>query len=77
MTPTTYTLEATGEETKIEAIIELLRPVRHPGSGAHGQGGHRAGPKTRAAKVEEQLGKPPAPRGARRARIRRVVGFAD
>src|SRR5689334_24953505 len=48
VTPTTYTLELTGEESKIEGIIELLT-LRHPGDRAHRQGGDRAGAQDAAA----------------------------
>ena len=76
VTPTTYTLEVTGEESKIEAIIELLRPF-----GVHevvrtGKVAIARGPKTRLRKVEEKVGKP---RDVGRAPSDdpKVVGFAD
>src|SRR5215831_679233 len=76
VTPNTYTLEVTGEESKIEAIIELLRPF-----GVHevvrtGKVAIARGPKTRLRKVEEKVGKP---RDVGRAPSDdpKVVGFAD
>jgi len=76
VTPTTYTLEVTGEESKIEAIIELLRTF-----GVHevvrtGKVAIARGPKTRLRKVEEKVGKP---RDVGRAQSDdpKVVGFAD
>jgi len=70
VTPTTYTLEVTGEESKIEAIIELLRPF-----GVHevvrtGKVAISRGPKTRVRKADP----------TKRPRVSedpRVVGFAD
>ena len=75
VTPTTYTLEATGEESKIEAIIELLRPFGIHEVVRTGKVAIARGPKTRLRKVEEKLGKP-------REVVRphedpKVVGFAD
>ncbi len=76
VTPTTYTLEATGEESKIEAIIELLRPFGIQELVRTGKVAIARGPKTRLRRVEEKLGKP---RGAGRTPPDdpRVVGFAD
>jgi hypothetical protein len=76
VTPNTYTLEATGEESKIEAIIELLRPFGIQELVRTGKVAIARGPKTRLRRLEEKLGKP-------RAAVRtpaddpRVVGFAD
>jgi len=76
VTPNTYTLEATGEESKIEAIIELLRPFGIQELVRTGKVAIARGPKTRLRKVEEKLGKP---RAAARppADDPKVVGFAD
>ena len=76
VTPTTYTLEVTGEESKIEAIIELLRPFGIQELVRTGKVAIARGPKTRLRRVEEKLGKP---RGAQRpaAEDPKVVGFAD
>jgi acetolactate synthase-1/3 small subunit len=75
VTPTTYTLEVTGEESKIEGIIELLRPFGIQEIVRTGKVAIARGPKTRLRKLEERLGK------AREARPAsddpRVVGFAD
>ena len=76
VTPTTYTLEVTGEESKIEAIIELLRPFGIQELVRTGKVAIARGPKTRLRKVEEKLGKPrevPRPQ----SHDPRVVGFAD
>ena len=76
VTATAYTLEATGEETKIDAIVELLRPFGIQELVRTGKVAIARGPKTRLRKVEEKLGKPksaapPQPQDPR------VVGFAD
>ena len=76
VTPGTYTLEATGEESKIEAIIELLRPFGIQELVRTGKVAIARGPKTRLRRVEEKLGKQ---RAAARppAEDPKVVGFAD
>ncbi|MBI2526724.1 MAG: acetolactate synthase small subunit [Candidatus Rokubacteria bacterium] len=76
VTATTYTLEVTGEETKIDAIIELLRPFGIQELVRTGKVAIARGPKTRLRKADQKLGKPksalpPAPQDPR------VVGFAD
>ena len=76
VTPSTYTLEVTGEESKIEAIIELLRPFGIQESCAPARWPSPAGPKTRLRRVEEKLGKPRDGRAAA-AEDPKVVGFAD
>jgi acetolactate synthase I/III small subunit len=75
VTATSYTLEATGEESKIEAIIELLRPFGVQELVRTGKVAIARGPKTRLRKVEERLGKPRAV--APSSQDPRVVGFAD
>ena len=76
VTPNTYTLEVTGEESKIEAIIELYRPFGIQELVRTGKVAIARGPKTRLRRVEEKLGKqravarPPA-------EDPKVVGFAD
>jgi len=76
VTPVTYTLEATGEESKIEAIIDLLRPFGIQELVRTGKVAIARGPKTRLRRVEEKLGKQ---RTAARppAEDPKVVGFAD
>ena len=76
VTPTTYTLEVTGEESKIEAIIELYRPFGIQELVRTGKVAIARGPKTRLRKVEERLGKPREP-GRPASDDPRVVGFAD
>ena len=76
VTSSTYTLEVTGEESKIEAIMELLRPFGIHEVVRTGKVAIARGSKTRLRKAEEKLGKP-------REVVRpksddpKVVGFAD
>jgi len=76
VTPNTYTLEVTGEESKIEAIIDLLRPFGIHEVVRTGKVALARGVKTRLRKVEEKLGKP---REVVRPQTEdpKVVGFAD
>jgi acetolactate synthase-1/3 small subunit len=70
VTPLSFTLEATGDEPKLEALIELLRPMGVQELVRTGKVAIARGPKTRARKAPE----------AKRARVPddpRVVGFAD
>ncbi len=70
VTPLSYTLEATGDEGKLEALIELLRPMGVQEVVRTGKVAIARGPKTRTKKVEP----------TKRPRISedpRVVGFAD
>jgi acetolactate synthase I/III small subunit len=76
VTPNTYTLEVTGEESKIEAIIELLRPFGIQELVRTGKVAIARGPKTRLRRVEEKLGKQRAA-GRPPAEDPKVVGFAD
>ncbi len=76
VTPATYTLEVTGDEQKIGAIVELLRPVGIQELVRTGKVAIARGPKGKVRKVEEKLRKlgeaSPAP-----SQDPRVVGFAD
>lgn len=70
VTSTTFVVEITGDQGKIEALIELLRPMGIQEIVRTGKVAIARGPKTKARKVEP----------AKRARISedpRVVGFAD
>ena len=72
VTPTTLTLEATGDESKLDAIIELLRPMGIQELVRTGKVAIARGSKTARRRTEERLGKPKA-----ESRDPRVVGFAD
>ena len=75
VTPVTYTLEVTGEEPKIDALVELLRPFGIQELVRTGKVAIQRAPKTRLRRVAEKLGKgSPAPPAAADPR---VVGFAD
>jgi acetolactate synthase-1/3 small subunit len=70
VTPVSYVLEVTGDEGKIDAMLELLRPMGIQEVVRTGKVAISRGPKTRAKRPAE----------ARRARVSddpRVVGFAD
>ena len=70
VTPASFTLEATGDEAKLEALIELLRPMGIQEIVRTGKVAIARGPKSRARRPEP----------AKRARVSddpRVVGFAD
>jgi len=70
VTPQSFVLEATGDEEKIEALIELLRPMGIQEIVRTGKVAIARGPKTRVRRTEP----------ARRPRVPedpRVVGFAD
>ena len=70
VTQVSFVLEATGDEGKIEALIELLKPMGLQELVRTGKVAIARGPKTKARKVEP----------VKRARISddpRVVGFAD
>jgi acetolactate synthase-1/3 small subunit len=75
VTPTTYTIEITGEESKLDAFVDLLRPFGIQELVRTGKVAIARGPKTRLRKVEPKLGKPRPP--AAPAQDPRVVGFAD
>jgi len=70
VTPTSFTLESTGEEGKLEALIELLRPMGIQEIVRTGKVAIARGPKTRARRPEP-------PKRARVPDDPRVVGFAD
>jgi acetolactate synthase I/III small subunit len=70
VTPTSFVLEATGDAGKIEALLELLRPIGIQEVVRTGKVAIARGPKTRARKPEP-------PRKARVSDDPRVVGFAD
>jgi acetolactate synthase-1/3 small subunit len=72
VTPTTLTLEATGDESKLDAIIELLRPMGIQELVRTGKVAIARGSKTARRRTEERLGKPRV-----ESRDPRVVGFAD
>jgi acetolactate synthase I/III small subunit len=75
VTAASYTLEVTGEETKIEAILELLRPFGIQEVVRTGKVAIARSPKARLRRVEEKLGKVAPARPANQDP--RVVGFAD
>jgi len=68
VTPTTYTLEATGEQKKIEAIIELLKPYGIQELVRTGKVAIARGSKAIRKRDEEKI---------RGVRERKVVGFYD
>jgi len=71
VTPVSFVLEATGDEGKLEALIELLRPIGIQELVRTGKVAIARGPKTRVRRVE-------APRKqSRAAEDPKVVGFAD
>ena len=74
VTAASYTLEVTGEETKIDAILELLRPFGVQEVVRTGQGCHRAEPEGTAAARggKARQGRPGAPGqpGPARNRVR-------
>lgn len=71
VTPLSFTLEATGDDEKLEALIELLRPMGIQELVRTGKVAITRGPKTRARKAAE------SPRRSRVSDDPRVVGFAD
>ena len=70
VTPISFTLEATGDEAKLEALIELLRPIGIQEIVRTGKVAIARGPKTRVRRAEP-------PKRARVSDDPRVVGFAD
>jgi acetolactate synthase I/III small subunit len=69
VTAVSFTLEATGEEGKLEAFIELLRPIGIQELVRTGKVAIARGPKTRR--------RPEPPKRSRVSEDPRVVGFAD
>jgi acetolactate synthase-1/3 small subunit len=76
VTPGTYTLELTGDEPKLDAFIELLRPFGIQELVRTGKVAIARGPKTRLRRVPDRLGKPRPP-VVPASQDPRVVGFAD
>jgi acetolactate synthase I/III small subunit len=78
VTAASYTLEATGEESKIEAMLELLRAFGIQEVVRTGKVAIARSPKTRLRRAEEKLGKTAPVRPSNpAAQDPRVVGFAD
>jgi acetolactate synthase-1/3 small subunit len=77
VTPGTYTLELTGDESKLDALIELLRPFGIQELVRTGKVAIARGPKTRLRRVPERLGKPRPASASAVSQDPRVVGFAD
>lgn len=76
VTPATYTLEATGDESKVTAIIELLRPFGIQEVVRTGKVAIARGPKSRVRRVEEKIGKPREPAPVSKEPVR-DIGFED
>jgi acetolactate synthase-1/3 small subunit len=72
VTQVSFILEATGDEGKLEALIELLRPMGIQEIVRTGKVAIARGPKGKAARKMVE-----APRRARQPDDPRVVGFAD
>jgi acetolactate synthase-1/3 small subunit len=70
VTPLSFTLEATGNGEKLEAFVELLRPLGIQEIVRTGKVAIARGPKTRVRRVESG-------KRARPSEDPRVVGFAD
>ncbi len=71
VTPQSFTIEATGDEGKLGALIELLRPMGIQELVRTGKVAIARGPKTRAKKGEPEKARP------RVSEDPKVVGFAD
>ncbi len=71
VTPSSFVLEATGDEAKLEALLELLRPMGVQEIVRTGKVAISRGPKTRVRRAE------PPPKRARVSEDPRVIGFAD
>ncbi len=76
VTPTTYTLEATGDESKVTAIVELVRPFGIQELVRTGKVAIARGAKTRFRKAEERVGKVREPAPASKESVR-DIGFED
>ncbi|MFQ5898110.1 MAG: acetolactate synthase small subunit [Candidatus Methylomirabilia bacterium] len=80
VTPLTYTVEATGDESKVDAIVELLRPFGIQELVRTGKVAIARSSKNRIHRIEERLGKPrPAEQGRTQNQTGdpRIVGFVD
>jgi acetolactate synthase-1/3 small subunit len=78
VTPLSFVLEATGDEEKLEALIELLRPMGIQELVRTGKIAITRGPKTRVRRAAEPRRRGGPPEAAPRAtEDPRVVGFAD
>ena len=78
VTPSSYTIEVTGEEGKLDAFVELLRPFGIQELVRTGKVAIARGPKARLRKVEPKLGKPRGNGGPDpKSQDPKVVGFAD
>jgi acetolactate synthase-1/3 small subunit len=81
VTPSTFTLEVTGDETKLDAIIELLRPMGIQELVRTGKVAIARGSKTARRRSDEPIGKPADGQRRRRdaeaSRDPRVSGFVD
>src|SRR5262249_45832254 len=82
VTPMTLTLEVTGDESKLDAIIELLRPIGIQELVRTGKVAIARASKTTRRRAEERLGNPPDGASRRRreddpSRDPRVSGFVD
>jgi len=76
VTQGTFTLEVTGDEQKIDAIVELLRPFGIQELVRTGKVAIARGPKGKVKRVPERLGKA-AEADRAPSQDPRVVGFAD
>ena len=81
VTPMTLTLEVTGDESKLDAIIELLRPIGIQELVRTGKVAIARASKTARRRAVERLGKPADGSRRRRddepSRDPRVTGFVD
>jgi hypothetical protein len=81
VTPTTFTLEVTGDESKLNAIIELLRPMGIQEVVRTGKVAIARGSKAARRRSEEPLGKSADSQRRRRdvesSQDPRVTGFVD
>jgi acetolactate synthase I/III small subunit len=83
VTPVTLTLEVTGDESKLAAIVELLRPIGIQELVRTGKVAIARASKSSRRRAEERLGKPPDGAPSRRRRADeanpdpRLAGFVD
>jgi acetolactate synthase-1/3 small subunit len=81
VTAATFTLEATGDEPKLSAFVELMRPMGIQELVRTGKVAIARGSKTARRRAEEPLGKPADAQRRRRdaeaSGDQRVTGFAD